>query len=125
VREQQSYVERIAGRHINPLYVGDAAFLFAKHLRDNVDPRDAAKMTERDVQKWFADFVKRRPAFAASPAARRQERAPVGAGTPPPPRPRAPAGTTTTVTKTFKPGQANSMSPAEARAELRKRGITY
>jgi hypothetical protein len=128
VQEQQSVVERIAARHVAPAYVQDAAFLFAKHLRDNVSATDLAKFTDKDIGKWFQTFASRRPAFAAGAKTRTQVRAPVGAPAPAP-RPNAPASALNAPAgsggRTIRPGQPNSMTREEARAEARKNGYTW
>jgi len=128
VQEQQGVVERIASRHVASAYVQDAAFLFAKHLRDNVQPADLARYTDKDIAKWFQTFASRRPAFAASTQARTKVRAPVGSPAPAP-RPNAPASALVAPAggggRTIRPGQPNSMSREEARAEARKNGFTW
>lgn len=128
VQEQQQVVERIASRHVAPQYVQDAAFLFAKHLRDNVAPADLVKMTDKDIGKWFQTFVNRRPAFSASATTRTRPRAPAGAPAPAP-RPQAPQPAVkpdaTMNGKSLKPGQPNSMTREEARAFARKSGYSW
>lgn len=128
VQEQQSVVERIASRHVAPAYVQDAAFLFAKHLRDNVQPADLARYTDKDIAKWFQTFASRRPAFAASAQTRTKVRAPVGSPAPAP-RPNAPASALNAPPggggRTIRPGQPNSMTREEARAEARKNGYSW
>jgi hypothetical protein len=127
VQEQQGVVERIASKHVAGAYVQDAAFLFAKHLRDNVQAEDLAKYTEKDIAKWFQTFAARRPAFAVTQT-RTRTRAPVGSPAPAP-RPNAPASALNAPPggggRTMKPGQPNSMTREEARAEARKNGFTW
>jgi len=123
VREQQSFVERIASRHVNPLYLEEAAIAFARDIAQR-DPREVARYTEKDVARWFQRYVERKPALAASPNARRQQRTPAGAATPPP-RPQNQASPQTNGGKTFKPGLPNSMTREEARAEARRLGYQW
>lgn len=123
VREQQSFVERIATRHVNQLYVEEAAIAFARDIAQR-DPREVARYTEKDVARWFQRYIERKPALAASPNARRQQRAPAGAATPPP-RPQGPSSSQTNGGKSFKPGMPNSMSREEARAEAKRLGYNW
>lgn len=122
VREQQKEVERIATRHVNPLYVEEAALAFARDIAAK-NPREVARMTEKDIAKWFQKYVERKPAFAASPNARKVKTL-AGARTPAP-RPHQPANAQTNGGKSFKPGQANSMSREEARQEAGKLGYHW
>ena len=125
--KQSSTIERLASGHIAPEYVEDVVHaVFARHVKSL--PKDEAEaLTEKDVAKWFADFAKRKPAFAATQeqkqAAAAPRRQPVGtSGAPaqPPPAPNAgPAG------KVMHPGRPNSMTDQEAKAALRKQGLHY
>jgi hypothetical protein len=124
VREQQSVVERLAARHVNPLYLEEASVAFARDIASR-DPKEVARMGEKDITAWFQGYVKRKPAFASSPNARRSEVRPAGAQTPPP-RPTTPAnGTQVNGSKTFRPGLSNSMSREEAKAEARRLGYSW
>ena len=132
--QQSSNIGRIASSHIASEYAEDVTLIFAKHLRNRIANGEKAEveaMTEKDVNRWFADFAKRKPAFAAAtaaapktaPAAEPAKRQPVGAGAPPgnpPPKPNASG-----VVKTMRPGQPNSMTDQEVRATLRKQGFNY
>ena len=83
------------------------------------------------MTKWYAEFAKKNPEYAASAEqkqkvqdqqtqARRQAAGSGPAQGQPPPKPNAgPAG------KDMRPGRPNSMTTQEARAALRKQGITY
>lgn len=125
VRDQQSMVERIASRHVNPMYMEEASIAFAREVA-KTNPREVAKWTDKDISRWFAQYVAKKPAFAASPAARRVEKTVASAPTPPsrPQRPGAVAPTGVPQ-KSFKPGQPNSMSREEARAEARRLGYSW
>lgn len=125
VRDQQSFVERVAARHVDPMYMEEASIAFAREVA-KADPREVARWTEKDVSRWFAGYVQKKPAFAASPNARRVEKRVASAPTPPP-RPQRPATPTgnQNPSKTFKPGQANSMSREEARAEAKRLGYSW
>jgi len=128
VREQGSFVERIAGKHVNPQALEEASLAFARKVA-TTDPKVVAKWTERNIDEWFKKYVETKPFMgkqaASAPAPqRRVERAPGGAASPPP-RPRQPASGDTNGGKTFRPGQPNSMSKSEARDEMRRRGYSY
>jgi len=125
VRDQQSMVERIASRHVNPMYMEEASIALAREV-SKMNPREVERWTDKDISRWFAQYVSRKPAFAASPSARRVERTVASAPTPPsrPQRPGAVAPTGVP-SKSFKPGQPNSMSREEARAEARRLGYSW
>ena len=123
VSEQQVMVERIASRHINPLYTEEAASAFARELAKK-EPEEIAKMGERDIAKWFQRYAERKPAMAASTGTRKPITRPAGAATPPP-RPTNPVSDPNVGKKDIRPGRPNSMSRAEAREEAKKRGYTW
>lgn len=128
VREQSSFVERIASKHVNPAAIEEASLAFARKVA-MTDPKVVAKWTERDVESWFKRYVGEKPFMAAQapsaePVPRRVERKPGGAASPPP-RPASPSSAATNGAKSFRPGQPNSMSREEARAEARRRGFSW
>lgn len=129
VQEQSSLVTRIATTHVNPDYAEEATLAFARHIQQQ-DPRVVARMTEKDIGRWFGEYVTKKPALARNaspppaPAAPRVERTPAGAPNPPP-RPKGNAPAATPEAKTLRPGQPNSMSRMEAIQELKRRGISY
>lgn len=129
VRDQSSFVERIAQKHVNPAALEEASLAFARKV-STTDPKIVAKWTERNIDEWFKKYVTEKPFMAKGPAAapaapqRRVERAPGGAARPAP-RPAAPSSGATNGGKTFRPGQPNSMSKTEARDEMRRRGYSY
>lgn len=124
VREQQSIIERVAARHVDQNYLEEASLAFARDI-SNRDPKEVARFGEKDIAKWFQNYVARKPAFAASPKTRRSEVKAASAPTPPP-RPATPSNSSTANTaKSFHPGRANSMSSAEAKAEARRLGYSW
>jgi hypothetical protein len=124
VRDQQSVIERLASRHVDSNYIEEASVAFARDIA-NRDPKEVASYGEKDISKWFQNYVARKPAFAASPKARRSEVKPASAPTPPP-RPATPSNASTnTPAKYFHPGRANSMTAAEAKAEARRLGYSW
>jgi len=131
VRGQSAFVERLAGAHVHPEAIEEASLAFARHV-STADPKVVAKYTEKDVGAWFRKYVEKKPfmakaaagAPAAAPPARRTVERPAGANRPPP-RPTAPASSQTNGGKTFRPGQPNSMSRAEAKEAARGRGYNW
>lgn len=128
VQEQGSLVMRHANQHVNPDYTDEATLAFARHIQQQ-DPRVVARMTEKDVGKWFANYVQKKPALArntpaAAPPTPRVERTPAGAPRPPP-RPQGTGAPANPEAKTLRPGQPNSMTRFEAQQELKRRGISY
>lgn len=126
VRDQTAFVERIASQHVNPAALEEASLAFARAVA-TTDPKVVARWSEKDVATWFRQYVAKKPFMAATAGqpARRVERAPAGSAQPPP-RPRQPAtAATASSSKTFRPGQPNSMSRAEAREEAKRRGFSW
>lgn len=128
IREQQTVIENIASRHVAPKYVGMASRELREHLR-SLDSKVVDGWTDREIAKWFQTFATKQPEIAASASQRQRQRAPVGATTPTP-RPATNQSTPTSSAgtnggKTFRPGQPNSMTRAEAREAARKQGFTW
>lgn len=126
--QQQSTIARISAQYIDSSYSEEAQMAFARTVL-KMDERMVAKMTERDIAKWFKTYSQQKPAFAkkADPA-KRVDAPPRPAGAPSgPPRPRDPSHATQggPTNKTFRPGQSNSMTQGEVRAELAKRGLNF
>lgn len=129
VQQQGSVVTKAASQHVHQDYIEEASLAFARHVQQH--PREVARFTEKDIGKWFSDYVAKKPALArtATPPAPqapqpRVERTPAGAPRPPP-RPQGQQAPVNPEQKTLRPGQPNSMSRMEASAELRRRGINY
>lgn len=130
VRQQGSFVEGIASRHVNSAALEEASLAFARHV-SKTDPKVVARWTEKEVDAWFKGYVDRKPFMAKGatsqqqqPPPRRVERRAAGAASPPP-RPSAPSGSAGAGGKTIRPGQPNSMTREEARAEARGRGYSW
>lgn len=152
--KQDATIERFASEVVDSTCLRLAKTEFASHLRElgETDPKKVAKMTERDVRKWFADWVKEHPKFAREAAAAAAEAATaakggktgaaVAAAAParraltngasprraaPAPAGRAPGpGTAATAAgKTPRPGQKNSMSKQELKEYAKGLGINY
>lgn len=122
--KQDSKVRDLARRYVDDKYIKYAVRDFAEHV-SSLDDTAVARIDERGVAKWFADFTKREPAWARRDGKRgTRNRQPVTTGTPPTqsrptPTPQSSAG------KTAKPGLPNSMSKKELRAHLKSKGLTY
>lgn len=133
--KQEQLVLDIARKHIDATKpkLAAARMGFAEYVEE-LPKSQVARLTERDIDRWFAKFARENPDFAPkqpAPAAPPSTvRKPISTTTPaarskPAPAP-APTNTDPTVNpqgKTFKPGQANSMSKAEVSAELKRRGM--
>jgi len=134
---QDNLIIDIARRHVDgstKLKLDTARRAFAEYVEE-LPKQQVARMNERDIDRWFAKFVKDNPwlapttpAPAAPPPA--PVRKPITTTTPaakakpaPPPAPPSTDPTTNPQGKTFKPGQPNSMSRAEVTAELKRRGM--
>jgi hypothetical protein len=124
-------IKRIATQAIAEEYVDDVATIFARQALAKLSARQLDKLTDKDIEKWFADFAKKKPAFArtaaapaAAPADRTQVKKPLTTGARPEQKPGANA-TTTAAGKTPRPGQPNSMNRGEFEKFKRERGISY
>jgi hypothetical protein len=141
---QEAVVQRVAVKHIDPDMYAYARADFINHVKElmKTDPKKLEEMSEREIERFFRQLAIKRPrlalqvqAPAAPPATpangtapaqvpgttiRRQVPVTTGAN---PRISRAPAGATGAPAKTARPGQANSMTDAEVRAELRKSGL--
>lgn len=124
--KQDTAVRRIASQYADDEVVPVLTLMFARHLKENV-PADAAKqMTEKDVAKWFADYVRKNPKLGKTPAAAPKPpvvQKPVTTGANPnQEKPQAAGGV---AGKTPRPGQPNSMTKTEYRDWLKQRGYSY
>jgi hypothetical protein len=143
--KQDVLVNAIAAKHVDnsPVKMRAVRRELAEYI-ESLPKSQVSKLTEKDLDRWCAKFVKENPEFAVkvpeivAPVVV-QEEAPVAAkpvgepirkpaGTAPAKRPMpAPAVTNQDASmsngKTIKPGLPNSMSRAELRAELSKRGM--
>lgn len=139
--KQDVAISQIASRHIDttPIKLKSARREFAEYV-ESLPKSQVARMGEKDIEKWFAKFAKDNPDFArkelqaaAQAVVPKAPPAPVRkpAGAPPTASKKpAPAPTSSGIDpsansqgKTFRPGQANSMSKAEVAAELKSRGL--
>lgn len=140
--KQDAMIQGIGARHIDPGFWKYARNDFVEYV-STLTPAQTARLGEKDIDRWFAKFAREKPAFAVrQPEPPKKE----GDDAAEPPKPRRRPITTTTPAarvatppnprggqsadpslspegKTFRPGQPNSMTRAEARAELKRRGI--
>lgn len=139
--EQEQRVRAQAQSHVDPEMYEYARVDFVAHLKrlEKEDPTKLDSLTDRDIDKFFRDLVKRRPKLAKAvdaPAipeaskvvAKPQVRVPITTGAPPVRRPAVIAPTRQAQQgevngKTFKPNQPNSMSKGELNNALKQRGI--
>jgi phage terminase Nu1 subunit (DNA packaging protein) len=131
---QETQIQSIVGRHILPSRYKYARTDFIEYL-SGLSKRQIARLTERDIDRWFARFAKDNPDFAiARPEEPPEEtkpksstRKPVNsspsAAKPAPP----PAATNTDPSvvdgKTFRPGQPNSMNKHEVKQAMKRLGL--
>ena len=140
--KQDAKINDIASKYIatTGIKLKSARREFAEYV-ESLPKSAVARMGEKDIEKWFAKFAKENPEFA-KPSDEPAPEAPKAAPKTPPAPVRKPAGASTPVKKsqpapaspsqdpsmspqgkTLRPGQANSMSKAELKAELQRRGI--
>ena len=140
--KQDAKINDIASKYIatSGIKLKSARREFAEYV-ESLPKSQVARMGEKDIEKWFAKFAKENPEFA-KPSEEPAAATPAPAPKTPPAPVRKPAGASTPVKKsqpapaspsqdpsmspqgkTLRPGQANSMSKAELKAELQRRGI--
>ncbi len=126
--EADSEVRAAAEKHVKPGKLSKlAVYEFGEHVRD-LDDDEAAKLTKRDVDKWFADWAKENPDYARTAKDDKDKkddkgvRKPMehGAGD----AGAAPKAADSPGGKTARPGQANSMSDDEYRQFKRSQGLS-
>lgn len=126
VEKQEVRIQRLAEKHVDPEYVDDLFPKFSKHLLETYSDSELEHLKDSTIEKWFKDYVEAKPAFAREHKPREdKDRRPKvrhtnGGG----PNGNGP-GKDGPAPKTFKPGQANSMSNREAQAEMKKQGYSY
>lgn len=123
--QQNQVITGIAAKHIDPEYIEDVNIIFARHLK-SLSEKELDSFDQRKIEKWYADFAKKKPAFArqAGEPPAPPTKKPVTTG----PAPRGkPAPTSTDGAggnaKTAAPGKPNSMSKQEVRAFMNQKGL--
>lgn len=125
--QQDSAIRGLAAKHIAQDYVDDVMFIYARTVLANMDQAEADKVTEKDIAKWFADYAKKRPAFAreqggnGTPAKKK----PISTGKPPAGKPKPTGGSESHQGKTPAPGKPNSMTKEELAKYKKERGIQW
>ncbi len=115
VSKEKARVASMASKYIDPAMIKYAGLEFAAHLRKNFTPKQINRLTDKDVEKYFADLAKSQPKFAKpKPAGASPQRVGLtnGASNPGTPSP-TPVNGGGSQQKTAKPGQPNSMTKAE------------
>jgi hypothetical protein len=119
----EQIVVKTAGKFIAEDYIEDAVLIYQGHLT-KMDAEELEKLGPDDVESWFKDYAKRRPALAvdkkAASAAPQQR--PITNGTPPTKPTDSKAGSTS---KTPRPGQPNSMTRAEWEEYKRSHNLDF
>lgn len=128
--EENRIVKLAKEAGMDPDYIEEQFPKFARFLNENYKERDLKKLKDKDIKKWFEDRIKAKPKLAldttettTTETTKEKPKAPLTNG----PGNRAPnaAPGNPQANKSMKPGQANSMTRAEARAEMAKQGIRY
>lgn len=121
VEKQEKRVADIASKHVDPDYVDLLYGKFAKHLLETYSDEELASLKDNAIEKWFKDYVADHPKFAREQKVEKPKVKLSNGGGPNGDGPDK-AGPPK---KTFKPGQPNSYTDAEAKAERRRLGIDY
>lgn len=126
VDKEESRLTRMAERFVDPDYVDVVLPKLAKHLKSEYTDDQLKALKDKDLEKWFKEEIERRPKLARDGGEEPRKVVPLSNGARPADRPSATqtqsgAGSA----KTFKPGQANSMSTHEAKAEAAKQGFHW
>jgi hypothetical protein len=121
VQTEDTRLKDLAGDFIKTKYWKHVARDLADHLRENYTKDQLKKLTDASLKKWFGDYVKENPEYGKE-APKVEKKLDNGARDEQ--RPSAKGGPNM-ADRTFKPGQPNSMTTAEAKAEMRKMGINY
>ncbi len=137
VEKQDRIIESQAAGFVKPKFISFATIAFKAHLK-TLSKEDVENMPIKEVKQFFKDFAKENPELAPEapgavavvvPAKPQPVRRAITTGAPPPRRPPAPAASAAAASlggKTPRPGQPNSMTPAEVRAFAKaQHGIDY
>lgn len=64
VTTQERRITSVAAKHIDDDLVDDALERFAKHVMKELSPKEASKLTDTDIEQWFAELAEKKPKFA-------------------------------------------------------------
>jgi hypothetical protein len=125
---EESRVAGIAKKHVKDKFVRYALPDFATHLRQKYTPKELDSVDDAKIEEWFAQYAKENPEFAVETQkpAPKVEKKPVTNSVADASRPTAktPPGEGAGG-RSMRPGQQNSMSTQEARAEAAKAGFRW
>lgn len=126
-QQQDSAIKQIASKHIASDYLDDVSFIYARNVLAKMTQEEADAVDEKAISKWFADYAKKRPAFARDQAAGKPppKRAPITTGKPPVGKPKPNGGQASFQGKTPRPGQPNSMSKEELAKFKKEKGLQW
>jgi len=144
--KQDTFLSRVAGKHIDEDYIEAELQRFAKHLRQEYPGKDGQKqldkMTPKQIEtmagKFFEERVKAKPRLSkgyemtlreqiekeVKEGQKAKAKVPITTGAKegkPPEKSDDAAGQP----KTFAPGKPNSYTDAEAKAKMRELGVRY
>lgn len=74
VATQERRIGGFASKFIDDDLVDDALERFAKYVMKELTPKEASRLTDGDIEKWFEDLAEKKPKFAKTrPEAKREE----------------------------------------------------
>lgn len=125
LRQEQTRVERIAGEHMNPLYMKYEIPEFARYLKNTFSREELKNLSDDKIAEYFSKLARERPEtakVAAAVVAPVPRVAPLtnGARTTGEAPPRGPEQP-----QSLSPSAPNALSSAAARAEARRQGYNY
>lgn len=125
-----SRMTRVAEKHIDPDYLEVELPKLAAWILENFDDKEAAKITDAQLDKYFKERLEAKPKLAkdydekVAKAAAKEDKKKVGANNSPKeenrPGEKRNGDTSPAEGKTFKPGQQNTMSKQEAKQKMRE-----
>jgi hypothetical protein len=122
IDKEDGRILKIAEKFIKPKFWKHIAQDLKDHLRENYSADEMAKLKEKDFDRWFKSYLGENPEFAKD-GAQTTPKVPLNATTTD--NTREMPNETTNGGKTIKPGQPNSMTPAEARQAAGKSGYHW
>lgn len=109
-------VRAVAAKHIDPRMLPYAELEFASFLRKTMDAKTMNRLQEKDINAFFAKLAQKNPRLAKpKQPVQDKPRVPISNGANPNVKP--PTKVNAPTTKTAKPGQPNSYTKAELRAQ--------
>lgn len=125
VDQQDGRLKDIATKYIRAKNWRHVSRDLADHLSTAYSDKELRALPDKAIEKWFKEYVSENPEFAkGEEAAAKDKRVPATNGADDGSR-QAPARGADAAGKTFKPGQANSMTRQEARDAARKEGYSW